>query len=250
MVDKFEILLGEDMAHQPVLWDLDVQPHTLIGGSSGSGKTELTKLAAMQCIKKGADVFILDMKGSIDFLADFWRDNCIIVLGKADISRKLSELAEEVERRFPLFIAAKCNTLGAYNQKMSGLGELPLKRYVIFADEVSQLLDKTALCKDEKAVIDAISSSFQTIYRMGRSVGVNCWLASQRPSAEYIAGDIRSNADLKIVGRCDETLSEIILGNRDAAKRIPKKAQGRFLTNDGTLFRAYLFDDKADMFRR
>ena len=38
-------------------------------------------------------------------------------------------------------------------------------------------------------------------------------------------------------------LSQIILDSTDAADKIPKDAQGRFLTNGGTLFQAFWYDD-------
>lgn len=39
-------------------------------------------------------------------------------------------------------------------------------------------------------------------------------------------------------------LSQIIIGNTDADKEIPKDAQGRFLTNTGTLFQAFWYDEE------
>ena len=73
--EEFVLALGEDITRQQMKWNLDIQPHGIIAGNSGSGKTELTKTVAAQCAMKNAEVFILDRKGGIDFMADFWRQN-------------------------------------------------------------------------------------------------------------------------------------------------------------------------------
>lgn len=39
-------------------------------------------------------------------------------------------------------------------------------------------------------------------------------------------------------------MSGIILDNTSAAEQIPKDARGRFITGDGTVFQAYLFDQE------
>ena len=81
--------------------------------------------------------------------------------------------------------------------------------------------------------------------RIGRSLGVHLILATQRPDANILAGQIKNNIDCRICGRADNVLSQIILDSKDAADRIPKTSRGRFLLHDGTVFQAFLFDDKT-----
>lgn len=56
-------------------------------------------------------------------------------------------------------------------------------------------------------------------------------------------GQIKSNIDVRICGKADKILSEVILGkgNTDADALIPKDAQGLFLTNNNKVFRGYFF---------
>ena len=50
--------------------------------------------------------------------------------------------------------------------------------------------------------------------------------------------------DFRVCGRADSVLSQIILDNTSAAEQIPKDARGRFITGDGTVFQAYMLDEK------
>ena len=70
-------------------------------------------------------------------------------------------------------------------------------------------------------------------------------LATQRPDATILSGQIKNNLDIRICGRADNVLSQIILDNTDAADMIFKDSQGIFLTNSGELFQAYLLDEKS-----
>ena len=86
--------------------------------------------------------------------------------------------------------------------------------------------------------------------RQGRAFGLHLFLATQRPDANLIPRQIRSNIDCKVCGRADSVLSSIIIDSTAAADLIPKDAQGRFVLNDGgettaaTVFQGYqLFDE-------
>ena len=94
-----------------------------------------------------------------------------------------------------------------------------------------------------EGVVSQIENKLSTIARQGRAFGIHMMLATQRPDANILAGQIRNNLDCRVCGRADNILSQIILDSADAADRIPKDAQGRFLMHDGTVFQAYLFDE-------
>ena len=48
---------------------------------------------------------------------------------------------------------------------------------------------------------------------------------------------------MRICGRADKVLSQIILDNNEAAEKISQSDQGMFLTNGNDLFKAYYVDD-------
>ena len=111
-------------------------------------------------------------------------------------------------------------------------------------DEIAELLDKTgALDKAEKEKISIVEKRLSTIARQGRAFGIHLILATQRPDANILNGQIRNNMDLRICGRADDVLSKIILDNTDASERIPKYEKGLFLTNTNMVIRGYYFTD-------
>lgn len=105
-------------------------------------------------------------------------------------------------------------------------------------------MDKTGLTKEQKELVGQIENKLSTIARQGRAFGVHLILATQRPDANIIPGQIKNNMDCRICGRADNVLSQIILDDTSAADQIPKDARGRFLLHDGTVFQGYLFDEE------
>mgnify|MGYP001058246575 FL=1 len=129
--------------------------------------------------------------------------------------------------------------IDAYNE----IAEHPLQRLIFACDEVAEMLDKTGADNERKKLLSQIESMLSTIARQGRAFGIHLILATQRPDATIIPGQIRNNMDFRVCGRADSVLSQIILDNTGAAEQIPKDARGRFITGDGTVFQGYLFDE-------
>ena len=104
-------------------------------------------------------------------------------------------------------------------------------------------VSKTGLNKDGKEWVAKVESKISVIARQGRAFGVHLILATQRPDATILSGQIRSNIDCRVCGRADNVLSQIILDSTAASELIPKDAQGRFLLHNCTIFQSYMFDD-------
>lgn len=236
--DSFVLTLGESLTG-PVTVNLAHIPHILLGGSTGSGKSVLLKLLLMQAIHKGAEIFIADFKGGVDF-PKIWHYKCWMCFNEQDLLKMLTDLVAELERRKALFLAADCANIDEYNVT----GNEHLKRWVFGCDEVAEVLDKTGRSKEDKELLTKIENKLSTIARQGRAFGIHLILATQRPDATIIPGQIKNNMDFRVCGRADSVLSQIILDNTSAAEQIPKDARGRFITGDGTVFQGYLFDEE------
>ena len=234
---SFILNLGESFTG-PITVDLARVPHILLGGATGSGKSVLLKLLLMQANKKGAKVCIADFKGGVDF-PPIWHKECRMCFEEQSTLKLLTELVEELERRKQLLKAAGLPNIDHYN---AATGD-NLQRYIFACDELAEMLDKTGLTKDQKETVNKIEGLLSTIARQGRAFGIHLILATQRPDANILSGQIKNNINCRICGRADNVLSMIILDNIDAADQIPEDAQGRFLLNDGTMFQAYWFDD-------
>ena len=213
-------------------------PHILLGGSTGSGKSVLLKLLLMQSLRKGAEVCIADFKGGVDF-PKVWHQKCRMCFTEEDLLYTLGQLVAVLEYRKGRLAETGCHNLDAYNEA-TGDG---LPRLVFACDEVAELLDKTGRSKEEKERLGQIENRLATLARLGRAFGIHLILATQRPDANILPGQIKNNLDFRVCGRADNVLSQIILDNTSAADQIPKDARGRFITGDGTVFQGYLLDE-------
>ena len=236
--DSFVLVLGESLTG-PVTVNLAHIPHILLGGSTGSGKSVLLKLLLMQSLRKGAEVYIADFKGGVDF-PKVWRQRCHIVFNEQDLLYILGQLVAVLEYRKGRLTETGCSNLDAYNEATGD----NLPRLVFACDEVAEVLDKTGRSKEDKELLAQIENRLSTIARLGRAFGIHLILATQRPDANIIPGQIKNNMDFRVCGRADSVLSQIILDNTSAAEQIPKDARGRFITGDGTVFQGYLFDEE------
>ena len=235
--ESFVLVLGESLLG-PVTVNLANIPHILLGGSTGSGKSVLLKLLLMQALRKGAEVCIADFKGGVDYPKE-WRQRCRMCFTEDDLLYTLDQFAAVLEYRKERLADTGCKDLDAYNE---ATGE-NLPRLVFACDEVAELLDKTGRSKEDRERLGQIENRLATLARLGRAFGIHLILATQRPDANIIPGQIRNNMDFRVCGRAESVLSQIILDNSSAAEQIPKDARGRFITGDGTVFQGYLLNE-------
>ncbi|WP_415946313.1 FtsK/SpoIIIE domain-containing protein [Ruminococcus bromii] len=235
--ENFEIVLGEGYSGR-VSVNISKIPHMLIGGSTGSGKSVLLKLVLMQCVKKGAKIYIADFKGGVDF-PPIWHTKCSLLTDEKTLHKVLVSITDELQSRKQILRTAGVANIDEYNRN----AKKKLYRIVFACDEIAEVLDKTGLSKQQKDEILKIESELSIIARQGRAFGIHLVLATQRPDAAILNGQIRNNIDTRICGRADNVLSQIILDNTDASDKIAKSSQGRFLINSGKIFQAYWFDE-------
>ncbi len=231
------LALGENSMGQ-VTCDLSKVPHILLGGSTGSGKSILLKLIFMQAIQKNYTVCIADFKGGVDF-APHWHETCRMIFGEEDLLDVLTILTDELANRKNLLKASGQPNLDDYNRTQG----TALPRMIFACDEVAEVLDKSGRTKEQKDLITKIEGKLSIIARQGRAFGIHLILATQRPDATIISGQIRSNLDCRICGRADQILSQIILDSTAASESIPKDTRGRFVMGDGTVFQGYWVEE-------
>ena len=236
-LDNFVLVLGESLTG-PVTVNLAHIPHILLGGSTGSGKSVLLKLLLMQSLHKGAEVYIADFKGGVDF-PKVWHTKCHMCFTENDLLYTLNQLVAVLESRKRQLAETGCPNLDAYN-KATGEG---LPRLIFACDEMAEVLDRTGKSKEDKERLGQIENKLSTIARLGRAFGLHLILSTQRPDAAILPGQIKNNLDFRVCGKADNVLSQIILDNTSAADQIPKDTRGRFITGDGTVFQAYWFED-------
>ena len=196
-------------------------PHALIGGTTGSGKSELLRsLVAGLAARVDPDhlTFVLiDFKGGSAF------DECArlphTVGMVTDLDEHLAEralrcLEAELKHRERVLRAAGVSDLPSYLRR-GDTGE-PLPRLVVVVDEFATL----------KAELPDFIDALVGIAQRGRSLGVHLVLATQRPSGA-VSDNIRANTNLRVALRVQDEADSTDIIDRPDAGRLPRHAAGR-----------------------
>ncbi|MFC0589605.1 FtsK/SpoIIIE domain-containing protein [Novosphingobium aquiterrae] len=191
-------------------------PHTLIAGSTGSGKSVLMQsillgLAATNTPQQ-ARIILIDPKQGVDYFAFDalpHLDGGVVDTQEGAIER-LEALVAEMERRYRLFREQRANGVAAYNAKVSDDERLPV--YWVIHDEFADWM----LTDEYKAAVTS------TVGRLGvkaRAAGIHLIFAAQRPEANVMPMQLRSQLGNRLILRVDsEGTSEIALGEKGAER--------------------------------
>ncbi len=192
-------------------------PHTLIAGSTGSGKSVLVQSIilgiAVTNTPAQARIVLIDPKQGVDYFAfdDLPHLDGGVIDEQPAAVEKLEALAEEMDRRYRLFKAARVANLAAYNAKASSPGER-LPAYWVIHDEFAEWM----LTEEYKSAVTS------TVGRLGvkaRAAGIYLLFAAQRPDANVVPVQLRSQLGNRLILRVDsEGTSEIALGERGAER--------------------------------
>ena len=196
-------------------------PHALVGGTTGSGKSELLRtLVASLAAATNPDqlTFVLiDYKGGSAFDACARLPHVVGVVTDLDdrlAERALRCLEAELRYREGVLRAAGVNDLTAYQLASATTSALP--RLVVVIDEFA------TLASELPEFIDALVG----IAQRGRSLGVHLILATQRP-AGAVKDNIRANTNLRIALRMHDASDSTDVVGIPVAANIGRRQAGR-----------------------
>lgn len=224
--DGVEAVVGASAAG-PLTIDLRRDgPHGLVGGTTGSGKSELLQswIAALAATHPPDRVafLLVDYKGGAAFkdCVDFTHTVGFVTnLDGALVHRALISLNAELRHREHLLRDADAKDLIEMERRAP---ELAPPNLLIVVDEFA------TLAKELPEFVDGVVD----VAQRGRSLGVHLVLATQRPSGS-INDNIRANTNLRIALRMsDDVESSDVVGAVDAA-RIPRSFPGRAFVRTG-----------------
>ena len=214
----------------PLVLDLDHDgPHFLVGGTTGSGKSEfLVSLVAAAAALNRPDEWcfvLVDYKGGAAFGA--CRDLPHVVGMVTDLDQHLAEralasLTAELRRRERLLAEHSCPDLATYRRKRTEQ-DPRIPRLVIVIDEFRSLADE----------LPDLVQGLVRIAALGRSLGVHLVIATQRPGGA-ITADMRANLSGRIALRVRDAVDSLdVLGVTNAAD-LPQHAPGRAILASAT----------------
>lgn len=216
-----------------VTHDFESIPHLLIGGSTGAGKTVIARAIAYQCIAhlKGA-LYLVDFKGGADY-TEFEDLGIEIISERQQVAQLLKRCMIEHKERMALFKSNRVKNIEEYNKK---LPKNRLRRVFILIDEIAELTDKKGAPKDEHELLDIIVGQISSVARLARASGINLILATQRPDANVVPGQIKNNVPGRLCGFAkDDILYKIILDYIPSPRLpAPTEVKGRFIYSLGS----------------
>lgn len=215
--------LGSDSRAQVVLDLVSQGPHAVIGGTTGSGKSELllSWVTGLVCLY-GADevtVLLVDFKGGAAFDSFTHLEQCVGLITDLDprqAERALGSLRAEIRYREQLLRDDGARDIAAYHG-----GEV-LPRLVIVVDEFAVML----------AEFPALHDLFVDIGARGRSLGMHLILCTQRPVG-VIRDTLLSNCDLRLSLRVNNPGDSTALIGIPAAAALPAGKRGRCYVSVG-----------------
>jgi DNA segregation ATPase FtsK/SpoIIIE, S-DNA-T family len=214
-----ELLIGirEDNGGQLFLSPGKVHaPHTLIAGSTGSGKSVLMQniilgIAATNTPDQ-AKILLIDPKQGVDY---FQFDGLPHLQGgvidkQENALSQLESLVLEMDARYSKFREARVPNLSVFNQRVSKKERLPAIWLV--HDEFAEWM----LIDEYK---EAVTSTVGRLGVKARAAGIYLVFAAQRPDANVMPMQLRANLGNRLILRVDsEGTSEIALGERGAER--------------------------------
>ncbi|MBD7956949.1 FHA domain-containing protein [Microbacterium sp. Sa4CUA7] len=192
--------------------DLRAQgPHALVGGTTGSGKSEFLQawvlgMAAEYSPQRVTFLFV-DYKGGAAFAECTALPHCVGLVTDLSphlVRRALVSLRAELHHRETLFTRKKAKDILELEKR--GDPDAP-PALVIVIDEFAALVNEVPDFVD--GVVD--------VAQRGRSLGIHLIMATQRP-AGVIKDNLRANTNMRVALRmADEVDSDDVIGTKDAA---------------------------------
>lgn len=196
--------------------------HGLIAGGTGSGKSEmLMTMIVGLALNYSPDILnfvLVDYKGGGAFKPFERLPHCVDIvtnLNKSAVARMFSAITAEMMRRQKLNADTATKDIIEYRRKGLHLTGAPFPHLFIIIDEYAEMIDDNP---DYKAELESIT-------RVGRSIGVNLVLASQRPKG--VTDQMRANIKLRLCLRVEETDTSRELLRKPDAAYLPNGVPGR-----------------------
>lgn len=207
-------------------------PHTLIGGHTGAGKSNLLKAILNQYVEKGFEMYGVDYKKG-NALKVF-KNRMHISTTRQQATDMLNRVFKEMDKRYEVLEQYpeydKIDQLGGYS------------KILVVVDELAELLSGT---KDE---VNIIMEKLMSIARLGRGADIYLLLATQRASGN-LHEDFTSLRDLmgyRISGYASNNETSKMILNNNMATKIDEELQGRFMIlqqNTTIEFQCFNFSD-------
>ncbi|WP_249364369.1 DNA phosphorothioation-dependent restriction protein DptH [Pseudoalteromonas ruthenica] len=233
-MESLEVPLGEDRFGNVVKINFSSSncPHLLIGGTTGSGKSEALNTILYGMCEHYSDtelkLMLIDPKGTE--LNDFekyphllgqigWDDEDALTL--------LTQAVEEMQTRYKQFKEQGVRSLPDYNAKVDEESRIPW--WVLVLDEYADLTSDKDMKKD-------IEAELKRLAQKARAAGIHLIIATQKPSGDVISTNLRSNLPAQLALRVKNGTESRVILDEQGAEVLNGKGDA-YLKSEGKLVR-------------
>jgi S-DNA-T family DNA segregation ATPase FtsK/SpoIIIE len=192
-------LLGESPEGKPIWMDLVKNPHMIIAGATGSGKSGLLhNIIGNLLLYSNVNIHLMDPKNIEFFDYEIFDKKISVSYSFEECLKKIRDLNLEMERRY-LLMRTQNITRDCFPYE------------ILIIDEFANLI-----IQEEDKVFTKILNN---LAQKSRAAGIHIIISTQRPSVDIISGNIKANFPTRIACRVSSNIdSRIILGKNGAEK--------------------------------
>lgn len=231
---KFDI--GESI-DSIVTLDLKENPHSYIVGTTGSGKSVMTKVILSNLISlyrpSELELYLADLKRvELNLFRNVKHCKKFVYTVEAT-TEVIADLLEETNRRYDLFMEHEVTNIFEYN-KLPNVKKL--KYQVLYIEEIVMLLED----KKKRAM-----KLLKQLIAISRASGLYVFLTTQRPSNDIIDNVVKANINNRIVLKCEDSKNSVVALDREGAELLRGNGHGiikRGCQNEE--FQAYYISDE------
>ena len=215
---KITAAIGKDIAGENVIADIDKLVHLLIGGATGTGKSVCINSILISLLYKATPedvrLILVDPK-MVEFNVYRGIPHLLVqvVTNPKKAAGVLAWACMEMDARYEKLAMKNVRDIHGYNRNLAE-GEKKMPHIVIVIDELADLMISAPKVVEE---------SVARLSQKARAAGMHLIIATQRPSAEVVTGQIKANIPSRIALAVTSGInSNIILDERGAEKLLGK----------------------------
>jgi len=219
--DHAAIPLAVDEEGNVIEWNLKVNPHMLLMGPTGTGKTRVIDNALVHASRLGVRIFIIDFKGG-EFTSYRNYPNVVAVITEPyEAIALVNTIYKEMQARYNL-----------YKRDRRALDSK--EPFMIIFDEYTEFQEaiKTFYANHKEkrgAARDCLTlRQFSSLLRLGRTSRFHCVAALQRADADFLKGEAKDNFTQRLsLGKLSPQAAMMIHNDANAGRTVPLGIRGR-----------------------
>jgi S-DNA-T family DNA segregation ATPase FtsK/SpoIIIE len=224
------VWLGKDIDGKAIGIDLAGQPHVLVAGTTGSGKSGCVNAMLCSILMRASPnevrMVLIDPKQvELNLYEHVPHLLTPVVTSPRLAANVLQNLIREMEERYSLMSKARTRKIEELNRLRVRNGERPLPYLLCVIDELADLM-MIAPAEVEDAIIRLAQKS--------RAVGIHLLLATQRPSVDIITGMIKTNVPARIAFAVSSQTDSRVILDQNGAESLLGKGDMLFKPGNGT----------------